>query len=482
MKPQHFYMNIKPWRVLYLYLIIGTILLLLTYVIPENGLKIDENKTIRWISAQALLPTEKSSQKLETASQVNIDSIIKPEVIAPKIADTIVIADTLITRNNFIFKSRDIITLSNFFTSLKDINLKVKPIHILHYGDSQLDGDRITRYLRDNYQKKYGGVGCGFITGLDPVKQLSSVYIESKGEWKINWIYDEKRSISDTPYGLIGSCVENLEGENPSIIFRHWETKLSKTESYTIAKVYASSNKPNQVIRCFADKALYQTDTLNASQEINILKYQFPYPLHHLEFQFNSKETPTIHGFLLDGEKGVQVDNLALRGQLFTRFLDRDSTLVTSMAKEADIQLVILQFGDNLLPTPANEDFSFYTQLIKNQIEHIRKFIPNVPIIVVGVGDSAERVDGVLQTRASVAPIMKAQKLAALESNALYFDLFTAMGGSGSIIKWADEEPKRAVTDYTHFNQRGGKEVANLIFTAIENEYQFWLNQQNSER
>lgn len=480
-------MNIRPWRIFYLYLIIGAILLLLASLVSKNGLIIFGNENIRWISFQSILPTNKIIQKKNSEDKTIKDSLQKSQLKESKLIlkikpDSIIEVDTLIKRNYFIFKSRDINAFSKFFTSLKTIRLRENPIHILHFGDSQLDGDRITHYLRGNYQKKYGGSGCGFVNGLDPVKQLSSVYIDSRGEWQLSWLYDEKRSLSPDSFGLLGSKVVNLEGDNPAIVFKRWSAKLSNSENYTKAKLFITATKPNQVVRCFADKALYQTDSLKTINTLNVLEYQFPYALHQLEFQLDSSNASIVHGCLLDGEKGVQVDNLALRGQLFTRFEERDSTLVTLMAKEADIQLIILQFGDNLLPTSATEDFSFYTQQIKNQVSLIRRFMANVPIIIIGVGDSAERVNGVLQTRASVAPIMEAQKLAAIQSNALYFDLFTAMGGSGSIIKWADEEPKRAVTDYTHFNQQGGKEVANLIFTAIENEYQFWLNQQNLER
>ena len=54
---------------------------------------------------------------------------------------------------------------------------------ILHFGDSQLEGDRISGYLRNRLQSVYGGSGPGFI----PIKQ---VYEHSSAEVVVsdNWL------------------------------------------------------------------------------------------------------------------------------------------------------------------------------------------------------------------------------------------------------------------------------------------------------
>ena len=46
------------------------------------------------------------------------------------------------------------------------------------------------------------------------------------------------------------------------------------------------------------------------------------------------------------------------------------------------------------------------------------------------------------------------------------------MGGDGSMIQWVEQEPTRANKDYTHFNHRGAKEAANLIFTQLNQGYE----------
>lgn len=46
------------------------------------------------------------------------------------------------------------------------------------------------------------------------------------------------------------------------------------------------------------------------------------------------------------------------------------------------------------------------------------------------------------------------------------------MGGDGSMVKWTEEEPALANKDYTHFNFRGAKKVAKLIYDQIDQGYQ----------
>jgi hypothetical protein len=50
--------------------------------------------------------------------------------------------------------------------------------------------------------------------------------------------------------------------------------------------------------------------------------------------------------------------------------------------------------------------------------------------------------------------------------------MYTLMGGSGAMIRWAEQEPVRANKDYTHFNHRGAKEGATLVFTQLNQGYE----------
>ena len=42
-----------------------------------------------------------------------------------------------------------------------------KKIHIFHYGDSQIEGDRMTAYIRQRIQNQFGGTGPGLIPAMN---------------------------------------------------------------------------------------------------------------------------------------------------------------------------------------------------------------------------------------------------------------------------------------------------------------------------
>ncbi|MGB1123470.1 MAG: hypothetical protein ACPG08_08085, partial [Flavobacteriales bacterium] len=54
--------------------------------------------------------------------------------------------------------SRAFEALGNFFAAL-NAPARKPAIHVLHYGDSQIEGDRITGHLRNAWQSVWGGSG-----------------------------------------------------------------------------------------------------------------------------------------------------------------------------------------------------------------------------------------------------------------------------------------------------------------------------------
>ena len=72
--------------------------------------------------------------------------------------------------------------LGNFFAALNALSRK-PAIHVLHYGDSQIEGDRITGHLRNAWQSVWGGSGPGFLSPLSPIPTLA-MRQSWNGEWK----------------------------------------------------------------------------------------------------------------------------------------------------------------------------------------------------------------------------------------------------------------------------------------------------------
>ncbi|MCB0375289.1 MAG: lipase, partial [Sinomicrobium sp.] len=76
---------------------------------------------------------------------------------------------------------------------------------IVHYGDSQLEGDRISAYLRNRLQGLYGGTGPGFIPVKQAYHQLSADVVPSDNWLRYAAFDPTKAKFSHKKYGLYTS-------------------------------------------------------------------------------------------------------------------------------------------------------------------------------------------------------------------------------------------------------------------------------------
>ena len=77
-----------------------------------------------------------------------------------------------------------------------------------------------------------------------------------------------------------------------------------------------------------------------------------------------------------------------------------------------------------------------------------------------------------MKNDSAVVPLTIAQKRYALKTESGFVNLYTLMGGDGSMVKWVEEDPAKANKDYTHFNHRGAKKVAELLYEQLNTGYQ----------
>jgi hypothetical protein len=105
-------------------------------------------------------------------------------------------------------------------------------------------------------------------------------------------------------------------------------------------------------------------------------------------------------------------------------------------------------------------------------VNKIKESFPGVSILIISTADKSTKYDLEMKTDSAVVPLMRAQKRYALETESGFVNLYTLMGGDGSMVKWVDESPARANKDYTHFNQRGAKAIGKLVYDQLNKGYE----------
>lgn len=82
-------------------------------------------------------------------------------------------------------------------------------VNVLHYGDSQIEGDRISGVMRNAWQRRWGGYGPGIQAAVPLVQSFALEQVQI-GPWKRHTRYGRRDSSDvDERYGLM-ACYADL--------------------------------------------------------------------------------------------------------------------------------------------------------------------------------------------------------------------------------------------------------------------------------
>ncbi|NQY66633.1 MAG: hypothetical protein HRT72_02765, partial [Flavobacteriales bacterium] len=335
-----------------------------------------------------------------------------------------------------------------------------KSIRILHYGDSQIEGDRITGYLRKKLQSEFGGSGPGLIAP----KSLANTLL-AKQEYDDNWEVFRRYMIMDKriKHGNYGPMLNfisiftpedslailDADGQRRDTAFTA-EIKLSKSriaarnvKDWRRLKIYFNKTKQPFVLQIKEDTAIVFNDTINPMEQ-DVLDWEIQNAdLKTLDLKFSAvNHFPELLAFSIEGKPGVWVDNIPLRGAGGTGFNKVSTASLSSFYDMNNIQLLILQFGGNALYNMKTEKAcASYGTRFESNIRYLKKLNPKASVIIIGPSDMSikEGVDWV--THPFLVKTRDAIKRAAFNTGSAYWDIYEAMGGRNSMPLWVKAEP-----------------------------------------
>lgn len=351
--------------------------------------------------------------------------------------------------------------LSSFIGKLAALKKdKSKKVRIAWFGDSFIEGDLITQDLRKKFQQDFGGSGVGFVgvTSITAGFRQTIVHGFSDGWNDINFKSDEKKSEN---LFLSGHCFYS-NGTN-TISYR--AVKQPLLDSFTRMDVLYGKSKNgdglqltvNGASHSFPSAGLFNADEINVNgKSVNIA--------------VPASDVP-IYGFSFEGNGGVVLDNFSFRGISGVELANFNDGFLKEIDKKHPYDLVVLQYGPNLLFKGELTDFSWYQKKMEPILKKLKADFPETDFLLVSTADKGYRYGGEWQTQKGVEPLIDAQYDMASASQMDFFNLYHAMGGNGKMIEWVNAKPALANKDYTHVNGRGATAIADLIYTAIINEY-----------
>lgn len=347
--------------------------------------------------------------------------------------------------------------LKSFATALK--GAKSSMVRIAYFGDSAIEGDNICADFREALQDKFGGAGVGFVSIITQDKAYRGT---TKMDFSTNW--ESQLVINGNPKRGAGISGGVFIPKNGSWVKYETTWKYKTVRTFDKVRVFytdGSGNFDYEFDKGGENSAPFRTGSGVQVTDITLKGSK------SFKLTANKDNQAALYGVSLESGNGVYVDNFPLRGDDGNALRRIPKANLTAFHKLLGYDLVVLSFGLNSVDKVKNT--ASYEKEFTEVVSHIKSAMPGVPILIVGVGDKGKKVGSKFETNSNVMKLVEVQKNVASKTGVAFWDLFAAMGGQGSMEKWAKD--KLTTADMTHLSAEGYKRVSRMLFDALMDYY-----------
>jgi lysophospholipase L1-like esterase len=371
------------------------------------------------------------------------------------------------------------IGLNHFFSALDTLSKTGKKIHIFHFGDSQIEGDRISSTLREKMQKVFGGYGVGLLPPMEINDVSSSMELISTGNWVKTAIYGNlNKGYKARIYGPLCSVfqyypkTDSLGNQTGvSVTYKKSISAYAHAKKFEELNLYYNNNdKLVNINKNSSQIEHIKTESLSVPKNVLKTTWTFKEPQNQVGIYFPLADESQIFGASLESKTGIYVDNIAMRGSSGLDLKKMNLNFYSGWIKTLNTKLLIFQYGVNMVPYEVM-GYNFYESKFYNELKAIKEANPNTDILVIGCSDVAIKSGTDYITNPNVKKIIAAQKNAAFKAGIPFWNLYKAMGGQNSMSSWVNANPSLAEKDFTHFNFRGARIVGEMLYNALMTEY-----------
>lgn len=390
---------------------------------------------------------------------------------------------------------------------------------ILFLGDSHIQADWITSFLRNKFQEKYGNAGRGLVfpyavansNGPDDFTSSTNQAWEN-----FRLVYEQdvfpQMGASGFVIGNQKNSFLEIKFKNPLEIFdkvlifndekmngekfqlftekeslSNFTSKASERIDYTVnsgetfpelaSKFYTTTTKLVQLngvgIKNPIAGTSYKIEKISYNYNPDFEKlielignYQFTgnktfvgfsAPQNTFLMQANSSFGNTFYGFqfLKNVNKGVVFNTVGVNGATYADFLKYPLQIEQLKSINPDLIIVSLGTNESLSATITKEEFQ---NNVSDLVLKFRNENPNLPILLVSPTDN-------LLKPHQIKEIVSWIKESAVQNNVSFFNLYEVMGRQGYFRKALNK--KEANTDGVHFLKTGYEFQADKIWNAL---------------
>jgi hypothetical protein len=329
---------------------------------------------------------------------------------------------------------------------------------IAHFGDSHIQPDYFTGYMRNALQKIKGNGGRGMIFPYSIAHTYSQADYKSsfKGKWS------SANSIHNTPkipLGISGFSASTLD------TVASFKIVFNTSVPVNIISLFINNKNNNYATLLYDGLNILSPNATTISNNTTKLEFKVNHQIDSFEIRFNKTslfpDSLIIRGLYLENnENGLIYNNLGVGGAPFEALLKQQ--YFSDEIKSINPDLFILDWGSNDIIYKNCIDNTL-PEVIKNTILKVRSAIPNAVIVLTSVQDMNRK--GVNITT-SVQFSQLIRKLA-FDNGCLFYDWFAISGGKGAMFNWVDN--KLAREDNIHLTKIGYELKGKLFYNAFVN-------------
>ncbi len=366
--------------------------------------------------------------------------------------------------------------MAGFYAALSRAERGEAAARILHYGDSHVAADLLTGALRRDLQRCFGDAGAGFVLAGKPYSYYArpGVMMQASGGWRVDGL-SESSLIADGRFGLAGISFTAADvGESFTVTApsSRFEIYLLKQPGGGAVTIFLDGVACERGFSLAAPRSEAAYVRISAATEA----------LHSIEVKITKPGAARALGVNVERDTaGVIYDALGINGARMMRMLQWDWRILSSNLRRSRPDLIILAYGSNEAGD-ADLNTDEYGENFCALLAQLREAAPDTSLLVIAPPDRAVKIGNRWQTISRLPALVDAQRRAAMKAGAAFFDLFHAMGGAGSIARWATMREPLAQHDRVHLTATGYRLVAGWLYETLMRGWRASLAVESSRR
>ncbi|MFH0865756.1 MAG: LysM peptidoglycan-binding domain-containing protein [Bacteroidota bacterium] len=402
----------------------------------------------------------------------NPDSIATPQYIKRLITYSKEYA--FIKYNQNYIEWNDYSSIKNFFEKLK--KTPQRKLKVLHIGDSHVQADIFTGYIRNELQVIFGDGGRGFVFPYAAASTHAAYDYKTscKGKW------DYSRNVQPYPVYDLGITGATVHTEDSSASFKLVFSSWALKKNFNVLKIYCkrSSESFDLKLKTSHSEAPLYIDCNSFNDQLYI-EIDLPQSSDTLEFFVNKTDTAQkyfeCYGLLIETneDKGILYNSVGINSAGLQSILREE--LLLYQLQELKPDLVVLDIGTNDFYKVKFLSDSIEKNLCKI-IDIIQRASPDATIILSDVQDIYYRY----WDEANCKTYSTLMREVAFRKGCAFYDYYYVAGGQYSMLKWLSN--KLASYDRVHLNAAGYYVRGELFCNALLNSYYLSLTRDSLEQ